>query len=59
MTLETLDANATGLAKVIEKEEFEFLINQNNVIITPHIAGYSFESTYKMSRILLEKLGII
>lgn len=42
-----------------EKKEFEFLINQNNVIITPHIAGYSFESTYKMSRILLEKLGII
>lgn len=42
-----------------EKNEFEFLINQNNVIITPHIAGYSFESTYKMSRILLEKLGII
>jgi D-3-phosphoglycerate dehydrogenase len=41
-----------------EKEMFDFLTEQQNVLVTPHIGGYSFESFYKMSAVLLEKLGI-
>ncbi len=42
-----------------EKQEFDFLKNRPDVHITPHIAGYSAEAFYKMSEILLQKLGIM
>jgi D-3-phosphoglycerate dehydrogenase len=42
-----------------EKQEFDFLKNRPDVLITPHIAGYSAEAFYKMSEILLQKLGIM
>ncbi len=39
-----------------EKEQLDFLLADERVLITPHIAGYSNEAFYKMSEVIIKKL---
>jgi D-3-phosphoglycerate dehydrogenase / 2-oxoglutarate reductase len=53
--LDVLENENLGKMTDLQKNNFEFLTTQDNVILTPHVAGWSVESYRKISEVLFYK----
>ena len=57
--LDVLEYEKLSFETLFEGEKpaaFEYLLNANNVILSPHIAGWTFESKEKLAQVIVNKI---
>lgn len=45
-----------GLPATSLPEDFQYLVNSGNVVLSPHIAGWTHESHYKLAKVIADKV---
>jgi D-3-phosphoglycerate dehydrogenase / 2-oxoglutarate reductase len=56
VALDVLENEKLTTLTTIQRAQLDYLLQDERVLITPHIAGYSNEAFYKMSAVILDKL---
>ena len=54
--LDVFEQEKNSFEKIAENANLKYLIESNKTILTPHIAGLTFESNYKIAEKLFEKI---
>lgn len=57
--LDVLEYEKLSFETLFEGEKpaaFEYLLNANNVLLSPHIAGWTFESKEKLAQVIVNKI---
>ncbi|MFW5792988.1 MAG: NAD(P)-dependent oxidoreductase [Bacteroidota bacterium] len=55
--LEYENSSFSDLDKELLKEDFDFLVKDSRVVLSPHIAGWTHESNIKLARVLADKIN--